>query len=416
MQNNPNQPYGQMRPPPPPAHQQPPLQQQQPPFYGNVSQQTFYGNQPVQNVPPPQHFQGQYPVRNMGSPSFMPGQSPRPMGEPIRSLNPPSVGHNPASIGPSTQQERISIPNGQLPIRPEVLRAQQLTQGRPMPPLNQPRPPIFQPAPPVANAGPINAEISVDDTRQEPKSMPKANFMPNEMPAHLANFPFPGPPPGVESTVKYIWKDKVMALSPKPLFHPDVLNTLHNKSVGYLCHLGKDIIQELIVRALQINQMFKTAYTSYNQTNHNDTDLYFMYCRYLLGKLWEIRVFVDRQMNGKPRINAEEFIELMSIDKDPVLPQEFLDLRTKFNGNRRILYETSNPVLPQEFLDLRTKFNGNRRILYETSSNLKKIEWMSENTDPKNSDYFVRKTNDVKKRKEVADKIKESSLDRTKKD
>lgn len=161
------------------------------------------------------------------------------------------------------------IPQGQLPLRPELIRAQaqqqeQQQQQRPQmsqppqfpsaqmrwnSPMNQPRPSpsypmgMMQQMPP-----PVQPEYTLEDLRSRTKKSPQPHFVPADLPPHLKSMPLPGPPPGVESTVKYLWKDKVLEFKPKPLFHPDILENIHTKSVGYLCNLGKDVIQELIIR------------------------------------------------------------------------------------------------------------------------------------------------------------------------
>ena len=250
MQNNP--PFGQNQPNP--RQQFSGQQQQQAPYYGNVQQQTFYGGQAQ---PPP--FPGvSYQGQRMRSPNVS-GESPQ-QGynpnyiDPQRQFNPPNLnqggpGGSFPPQGPSGPS--ATIPTGHLQLRPELLRVQnqqKMFAGRPGPIMNQPRGPF-----PPSNPQPVQQESSLDDMRQKLKRSPQPNFVPNELPPHLATLPFPGPQPGVESTIKHVWRDKINTLSPKPMFQLEILDNLHVKSVGYLCSLGKDVIQELVHRVFQFN-------------------------------------------------------------------------------------------------------------------------------------------------------------------
>lgn len=125
-------------------------------------------------------------------------------------------------------------------------------------------------------------------------------------------------------------------------------------------------------------------------TNHNDIDVLFTYCRYLLGKLWEIRVYVDRKMVGKTKLGADEFIELMAADGDPEVPEYISELRSRYEGNQK--------------------------QLFEISSNLKKIEWLGENTDPRHRENYTRRLGEIANAEEVRQKMKEYGNERTKKD
>ena len=256
MQNNPpNPPFGQNQPNP--RQQFPGQQQQQPPYYGNVSQQTFYGGQPSQ--PPP--FLGAPGYQRMRSPNVssespQQGYNPNYI-DPQRQFNAPNLGQGGPSgsfppSGPSgPPPERMAIPPGQLQLRPELIRVQkqqQMYSGRHGSMPNQPRGPF-----PTNNSQVVQQEGSLEDMRQRFKRSPQPNFVPNDLPPHLATLPFPGPQPGVESTIRHIWRDKIMALAPKPMFQLEILDNLHVKSVGYLCSLGKDIVQELVVRVVQLN-------------------------------------------------------------------------------------------------------------------------------------------------------------------
>ncbi|KAE9552288.1 hypothetical protein FO519_004505 [Halicephalobus sp. NKZ332] len=390
MQNNQNPPFGQGQGQPNPRQQFP--GQQQPPYYGNVSQQTFYGNQQ-----PPPFLGASYPGQRMRSPNVN-SESPQPgynqgYMDPPRPFNQPNLpqgGHGsgfPAPSGPSGPPERMAIPPGQLQLRPELIRVrnQQGFGGRHVPIINQPRGPFPGPRP-----GTMPPEMSMDELRQQPKRSPQPNFVSGDLPSHLENLPFPGPQPGLESTIKHIWREKIMGLNPKPMFHMDILDNLHVKSVGYLCSLGKDIIQELILRAVQLNGIFKVTTERWNSTNHNDVDILFTYCRYLLGKLWEIRVYVDRKMVGKTKLGADEFVELMSAD--------------------------GNPEIPENVLELRSRFEGNQKQLFEISSNLKKIEWLGENTDPRHRENYTRRLGEIANAEDVRQKMKEYGNERTKKD
>ena len=85
-------------------------------------------------------------------------------------------------------------------------------------------------------------------------------YQPNpDLPPHLAKvpigFPGPGPGPDAESTLKNEWNEKIMRLTPRPLFHPTLLEDLSTKSVGYLCGIGKDVVQELIIRVVSITNV-----------------------------------------------------------------------------------------------------------------------------------------------------------------
>lgn len=106
-----------------------------------------------------------------------------------------------------------------------------------------------------------------------------------------------------------------------------------------------------------------------------------MFCRYLLGKLWEIRVYVDRKVNGINQISPDVFIELMSSKAESKIPEYVQTLRDKYKGNQKYLFQISN--------------------------DFKMVEWLSENTDPRNRENYIKKLNDIALTDDVRQKMKD---------
>uniref|UniRef100_A0A914Z2G8 Uncharacterized protein n=1 Tax=Panagrolaimus superbus TaxID=310955 RepID=A0A914Z2G8_9BILA len=181
------------------------------------------------------------------------------------------------------------------------------------------------------------------------------------LPVHLSKipiqFPGPGPSPDTESTVKSEWIEKITRLTPRPLFHPNLLEDLSTKSVGFLCGIGKDVIQELVIRMVSITNILKTP--NWKASAFAEVELILSYCKFLIEKIREIRAYVDRKTLTNQKLSTNDFIELMALPTPPKLPTNVEELRNTYAGNEKFLFKVSNAF--------------------------KKVEWLGENADPRNA-------------------------------
>ncbi|VDN04772.1 unnamed protein product [Thelazia callipaeda] len=142
-----------------------------------------------------------------------------------------------------------------------------------------------------------------------------------------------------------------------PPYSPEILNNLSNYSVAALSCIGRELVQELLLRTYTLmTSLTKSVDRWHQQQGASDPEQLLLYCEFILSKIVEIRLRID----SVPRIckiNEDKFIAMMT------------DL---------------NPVeKPPELISKEEAFETRRQKLVKLNSSLKNLDWMCLATDPR---------------------------------
>ncbi|KAM3724611.1 Glutamine/asparagine-rich protein [Dirofilaria immitis] len=141
-----------------------------------------------------------------------------------------------------------------------------------------------------------------------------------------------------------------------PPYSPEILNDLSKYSVAALACIGRELVQELLLRTYTLmTSLTKSVDRWHQQQGVSDPEQLLSYCEYILSKITEIRLRID--CVPVTNISEDEFITLMS---DPNPPQK-----------------------PPELVAKEETFEVQRRKLVKLNAALKNLDWMCLVSDPR---------------------------------
>nr|CDQ00248.1 Bm4081, isoform i [Brugia malayi] len=153
-------------------------------------------------------------------------------------------------------------------------------------------------------------------------------------------------------------KDETKAARPMnpPPYSPEILSDLSKYSVASLACIGRELVQELLLRTYTLmTSLTKSVDRWHQQQGVSDPEQLLSYCEYILSKITEIRLRID-YVPRVANISEDEFITLMS---DPSPPQK-----------------------PPELTAKEETFEVQRRKLVKLNTALKNLDWMCLVSDP----------------------------------
>ncbi|VDK75902.1 unnamed protein product [Anisakis simplex] len=161
----------------------------------------------------------------------------------------------------------------------------------------------------------------------------------------------------------------VRPLNPPP-YSPEILNNLSKYSVWSLSMIGRELVQELILRTqMLMNLLFKLIDRRYQQQSTSDPEQLLEYCQMILTRIVEIRLRIDRVTAHQKHISEDDFIAMMSDPSTPQKPPQ----------------QWCSPLLVAFNLQVQKEqiFEAQRHKLVKLSSALKSFEWMCSVSDPR---------------------------------
>uniref|UniRef100_A0A915P2B9 Mediator complex subunit 30 n=1 Tax=Meloidogyne floridensis TaxID=298350 RepID=A0A915P2B9_9BILA len=160
---------------------------------------------------------------------------------------------------------------------------------------------------------------------------------------------------------------------------PQMLINYDKHSIETLCTLGKELILELMTRiALKLN--IKGEKSSKNDNNVDNVRLQLEYSRLIFMALTEIRLRIDLKL----------FKELKTGET----------LKTCRPSDKDLIELLSNPNPLEEDLqklEMSKQFEKNRQKLLKINCEMKKLEWISINSDPSIFTIIGNESNEQKK-------------------
>uniref|UniRef100_A0A8R1XVR6 Mediator of RNA polymerase II transcription subunit 30 n=1 Tax=Onchocerca volvulus TaxID=6282 RepID=A0A8R1XVR6_ONCVO len=142
-----------------------------------------------------------------------------------------------------------------------------------------------------------------------------------------------------------------------PPYSPEILNDLSKYSVVALACIGRELVQELLLRTYTLmTSLTKSVDRWHQQQGVSDPEQLLSYCEYILSKITEIRLRIDC-VPRVTNISEDEFITLMT---DPSPPQK-----------------------PPELIAKEETFEVQRRKLVKLNTALKNLDWMCLVSDPR---------------------------------
>ncbi|EFO26206.1 hypothetical protein LOAG_02278 [Loa loa] len=154
-------------------------------------------------------------------------------------------------------------------------------------------------------------------------------------------------------------KEETKAARPMnpPPYSPEILNDLSKYSVASLACIGRELVQELLLRTYTLmTSLTKSVDRWHQQQGVSDPEQLLSYCEYILSKIAEIRLRID-YVPRVANISEDEFITMMT---DP-----------------------SPPVKPPELTAKEEVFEVQRRKLVKLNTSLKNLDWMCLVSDPR---------------------------------
>lgn len=162
-------------------------------------------------------------------------------------------------------------------------------------------------------------------------------------------------------SAKHPIQDRIRHIMPPPM-SIDTLNNLGDLTVVQLCQTGREIVQDISVRAMNVLSFFKLGVN--RRTNPAfDIEAILAYSKFLFQKLQEIRIRLDKirmEQKSKP-IKEDAFFEQIT-NPEPV-------------------DEENQSSTKQALLE---QFEENRAKIIETSNKIKKLEWYAATVDLRN--------------------------------
>jgi len=221
----------------------------------------------------------------------------------------------------------------------------QLSQSpqRPLPPFQ----PVGQgPLGPFLPAGPSEPERQPTAAGSQP----------------LKSLPFPPASQSKAPQTKLGLDMRLLLLIP-PVLPKEMLEDMERHSVEVLCSIGREIVHDLMSRALNLASLLNMNVTNAKKSAALDVETILHYCKTLFTKLAEVRLRIDQKLSSESRVELSDD-ELFRLFSKPDPP-------------------TVNPR-KQELLE---EFERNRAEILSKSIHLKKLEWLSNLEDPR----FARK-------------------------
>ncbi|VDK78553.1 unnamed protein product [Litomosoides sigmodontis] len=145
-----------------------------------------------------------------------------------------------------------------------------------------------------------------------------------------------------------------------PPYSPEILDDLSKYSVASLACIGRELVQELLLRTYTLmTSLTKSVDRWHQQQGTSDPEQLLSYCEYILSKITEIRIRIDCVPNVA-HISEDEFITMMI---DPSPPHK-------------------SPELAFQIATEET-FEVQRRKLVKLNTALKNLDWMCLVSDPR---------------------------------
>uniref|UniRef100_A0A915D8S7 Uncharacterized protein n=1 Tax=Ditylenchus dipsaci TaxID=166011 RepID=A0A915D8S7_9BILA len=84
----------------------------------------------------------------------------------------------------------------------------------------------------------------------------------------------------------------------------EMLQNLDRLTVEALCALGREIIQDLLIRAMNLFSVMKLSVSNTNRNAPIDVESIMTYCQNLFSKLAEIRIRIDLKRSAEANENG----------------------------------------------------------------------------------------------------------------
>lgn len=142
-----------------------------------------------------------------------------------------------------------------------------------------------------------------------------------------------------------------------PPYSPEILNSLSKYSVASLACIGRELVQELLLRTYTLmTSLTKSVDRWHQQQGISDPEYLLSYCEYILSKINEVRLRIDRVPKVRD-ISEDGFIALMT---DP----------SPFQKSTRLMAKMET-------------FEVQRQKLVKLNMALKNLDWMCLVSDPR---------------------------------
>ncbi|MCP9258561.1 hypothetical protein DINM_001588 [Dirofilaria immitis] len=129
---------------------------------------------------------------------------------------------------------------------------------------------------------------------------------------------------------------RAISTNESPPYSPEILNDLSKYSVAALACIGRELVQELLLRTYTLmTSLTKSVDRWHQQQGVSDPEQLLSYCEYILSKITEIRLRID--CVPVTNISEDEFITLMSDPNPPQKPPELVAKEETFEVQRRKL-------------------------------------------------------------------------------
>lgn len=161
-------------------------------------------------------------------------------------------------------------------------------------------------------------------------------------------------------------QERIQNLVPAPMAFA-TLNKLDTMSVLQMCQLGREIVQDISVRVMNVLTFFRTDVSRRNNpaliNPALDIEAILTYTKFLFRKLQEIRIRVDKaraQYKDQP-LGEDAFF-------DEITNPEPLQEDATFSAAKQALME---------------QFESNRAKIIDLNNRTKKLEWFAATNDPR---------------------------------
>ncbi|KAI1729868.1 hypothetical protein Ddc_02534 [Ditylenchus destructor] len=146
----------------------------------------------------------------------------------------------------------------------------------------------------------------------------------------------------------------------------EMMENLENHSVEMLCSLGREITQDLAIRAMNLMSIVRLSVTNSIRNSPVSVTSILSYCQTLFMKLAEIRIRIDLK-------RAAELSPDQDIQDTRISDEKLFD----------IFSDPNPPKMDSKKQQLTEQFEFNRAELVKLSNHLKKLDWLAAASDPR---------------------------------
>ncbi|KAI1717242.1 BAR domain-containing protein [Ditylenchus destructor] len=219
-------------------------------------------------------------------------------------------------------------------------------------------------------------------SEDKPQEMFSGN-VPSQFPLGHSGQPQSGMPPaqrllGQFAGTSIAQSDNVLLKQAKPTLDPrlqslmpaivprEMMENLENHSVEMLCSIGREITQDLAIRAMNLMSVVRLSVVNNIRNSPVSVASILSYCQTLFMKLAEIRIRID--LKRAAELSPDEDIQDTRISDEKLFD---------------IFSDPNPPKMDPKKQQLTEQFESNRAELVKLSNHLKKLDWLAAASDPR---------------------------------